>query len=118
MTHQELKYKIKKKYGSVQRYFRLSGKTMKDFNNAIKSKKEKEFWAACSKTKNVIIPEEDLTEDLLKSIRDKIYTDHKNQIEFCRATGFSNTWLSALLSGNFKRKSKKVKSLLIQLKIK
>lgn len=117
MDAQKLKYNLKKRFGSAERYYRISGSSRKEMDRAIKEGKITDYWLKASLVDNRV-EKTDLTDDLLKQIRDTIYVVYGNQSNFCRKAGFSVTWLSALLHGKHKRKSKKVLKLMKKLKIK
>lgn len=125
MNYTAFKTRIRKKFGSLQRYMQLTGVTQKDLDQSFDRVTEKgnprnvrRLLSKAKKVKKTTMPDKDITPQLLEKIRVAIYTSHKSQSDFCEAhKQYTNTWLSALLNGKFPRKSKKVSKLLKTLKI-
>lgn len=125
MNYTLFKSRIRKKFGSLQKFMLLTGVTQKDLDKSFDKEtlkgnpvRVRRLLSKAAKVKDVTTSK-DVTPALLECIRVAIYTKHKSQSEFCeRHKQFTNTWLSALLNGKCPRISKKVGKLLKTLDIK
>ncbi len=125
MNVDELKEKIVKKFGSVNKFCNCANINYQTLSNLFRQQdspsrqsKLKELARKVTKTKIKKLDGFEITDKLIEKIRVAIVTNHKTYQAFCDAHSISNTWLSALLNGKHKLVSKRVRNLCLILEIK
>ena len=126
MTKEGFKSYIQKKFGSVERYKKITETTQKDldavFNLPDGSVKQARIKALINKAKkvkkeNLVLKCVDITDELRKEIRIAIYTQYQNINEFCEENRYTNSFVSELLNGKYQRISRRVKEVCTILNI-
>lgn len=118
----DLKQRIKKKYGSVNRFARLVKKEYHTIRAAIESDdKEKKKWLKdlISKTPNKTLDNYEMPKGLPEKIRISIRAKYDTYLNFhAEHEEFLPYWISGLVNGKMQRLTPKVVKLCKILKIK
>jgi hypothetical protein len=118
MNAQELKQTIIAKYGSMTRFCRLTGLQSSDMytriNHANVSREYlEEVFQLVQDTEATEKPDTEITDEQRREMRSLIYQKYHNITAFCEAhPQFTQSWISILLNGKIKRKTRKVKKLI------
>jgi hypothetical protein len=123
-TVERVKKKINDKFGSVNRFCRITNTNYLEVVNIFRKSEGREKEAQLRELAKVVretndepIKDKELRPVLLDQIREAILKKSGTQSAFCEKYGFGATWLSALLSGKHKLLSTRVKDLCKILKI-
>lgn len=118
MNAQDLKKAIITKYGSMTRFCRLAGLQSSDMYTRINHANVpdhylQEIARLVQTTPNSEEPYTEVTAEMRKNLRSRIYQHYHNITDFVAAhPQFTQSWISILLNGKIKRKTPKVKKLL------
>lgn len=110
---------VQKKFGSVERFKKITRTRQIDLDYAFKKKDKAAGLALMSKAKtsNAVPIKGDLTEAMREDVRIAIYTNYKNINHFCLEHRYTNSFISELLNGKYKRVSTRIKGVFKTLKI-